>query len=54
MLGLEANPSVCTIIKENLILYRLKFLASAVAVINSYISITRSASQRNASIKRDR
>ena len=54
MLGLEANPSVCTIIKENLILYCLKFLASVVAVINSYISITRSASQRNASFKRDR
>ena len=49
MLGLKAKASICPRVKENLILYRCKFLAFVVAVI-----ITRSASQRNAACKRKR
>ena len=34
MLGLEAQASICSAIKENLILYCRKFLAFAVPIIN--------------------
>ena len=34
MLGLEAKASICSVIKEDLILYSRKFSAFVVAVIN--------------------
>ena len=46
MLTYEAKASICSAIKENLILYCHKFAALAVAVINKHILIARSVSQR--------
>ena len=46
MLTYEAKASICSAIKENLILYCHKFAALAVAVINKNILIARSVSQR--------
>ena len=53
MLGCEAKASICSAIKENLILYCHKFSAFVVTVINNQILITRSVSQRNAACKRN-
>ena len=41
MLGLEAKVSICSAIKENLILYCRKVFYFAVAVMNKHILITR-------------
>ena len=53
MPGPEAKVSICSTIKENLVLHCCKFSTLIVAVINQYISITRSVSQRNAACKRN-
>ena len=53
MLGLEAKASICSAIKENLILY-CKFSSFVVAVINKHILIARSVSQRDAACKINR
>ena len=51
---LEAKASICSTIKENLILYCRKFSAFSVAVINQHILITKSVSRRNSACKINR
>ena len=53
MLGCEAKTSICSAIKENLILYCRKFSALVVAVINQFILFTRSVLQRDTVCKRN-
>ena len=53
MLGCEAKTSICSAIKENLILYCGKFSALVVAVINQFILFTRTVLERDTVCKRN-
>ena len=53
MLVLQAKASICSKIKENLLLYCRKLSAFVVVAINEHTFITRSVSQRNTASNRN-